>query len=106
LCFLSPFLPSLLLSFSFYLLVPSLFSDEVTHARLIDWYTQVIWNSDGALAGLRGTAAVGLTVEGLPLSSSPSSSSGSGSQATSNYLVLAGLPFQGSVRINKSLLKA
>ncbi|RXW15154.1 hypothetical protein EST38_g10702 [Candolleomyces aberdarensis] len=70
-------------------------------------------NSDDAIAGIQGTAAVVLTVEGLPLFLSLSDShaalgSGWGSgeqsshppQAPSNYIVLAGLPFQGSVRIN------
>ncbi|RXW12791.1 hypothetical protein EST38_g13063, partial [Candolleomyces aberdarensis] len=70
-----------------------------------NFVSKVIFNSDGALAGIQGTAAVGLTVEGLPLFSPPPDSHlGSGEQASSNYLVLAGLPFQGSVRINKKSL--
>ncbi|RXW12789.1 hypothetical protein EST38_g13065 [Candolleomyces aberdarensis] len=70
-----------------------------------NFVSKVIFNSDGALAGIQGTAAVGLTVEGLPLFTPPPDSHlGSGEQASSNYLVLAGLPFQGSVRINKRSL--
>lgn len=67
------------------------------HDRYYD--IQVIWNPDGALAGIQGTAAVGLTVDGLP-----GQSTGSPAHPTSNYLVLAGLPFEGSVRINKKSL--
>lgn len=46
---------------------------------------QVVFGSDGALAGLRGTVAVSARLDGL----------GTGA------LALEGLPFEGSVRIGK-----
>lgn len=60
-----------------------------------DFVRKVILSSDGALAGIQGTAAVAVSVQGLPL----------GHEGPPE-LSLEGLPFQGSVRINKkSLLK-
>ncbi|KAH6903298.1 hypothetical protein BKA70DRAFT_1302126 [Coprinopsis sp. MPI-PUGE-AT-0042] len=57
-----------------------------------EFVRKVIFHSDGALAGLLGTAAVEVEVEGLPMEHT---------KAKSNHLTLTGLPFQGSVRINK-----
>ena len=57
-----------------------------------DWYThQVIFGSQGALAGVQGVAAVAVDVDGLPLRDS----------GTFNEMELSGLPFQGSVRVGK-----
>ena len=50
----------------------------------------MIFTSKGALAGLQGTADIGIHVVGLPLSG------GSNSE-----FVLKGLPIQGNVRIGK-----
>lgn len=55
-------------------------------------YGQVIFGSEGATAGLLGSAAVAVTVEGLPLDA-PGRRAGE--------IALAGLPFQGSVHIKK-----
>ena len=48
----------------------------------------MIFGSQGALAGLLGTAAVGVEVKGLPF--------GNGGE-----IELTGLPFRGSVRVGK-----
>lgn len=71
------------------------FSSRFT-IQTVDENPQVIFSSDGALAGIQGTAAVRVAVEGLPL--------GDGKPGSGNHLTLAGLPFQGSVRINKKSL--
>ncbi len=53
----------------------------------INLFSQVIFGTDGALAGLVGTVAVLVDVPGLP--------------SEDDSLQLDGLPFQGSVRIGK-----
>ncbi|KAF5310323.1 hypothetical protein D9611_012056 [Ephemerocybe angulata] len=59
-----------------------------------NFVSKVIFNSDGAVAGLQGVAAVSVSVEGLPV------------DGRESELSLQGLPFRGSVKINKkSLLK-
>ncbi|EAU83859.1 hypothetical protein CC1G_09528 [Coprinopsis cinerea okayama7 len=60
-----------------------------------NFVSKVIFTSDGAVAGLQGTAAVTVQVDGLPLERPG---------AASNHLMLAHLPFQGSVRITKKTL--
>lgn len=65
---------------------------------MADAPAQVIFSPDGALAGLQGTAAVCVSVQGLPL--------GDGVPGTGGHLSLAGLPFQGSVKISKKSLLA
>ncbi|CAA7263313.1 unnamed protein product [Cyclocybe aegerita] len=56
---------------------------------------KVIFGSDGATAGIQGSAAVTVAVEGLPLH-------GPGRKA--GEVVLSGLPFQGSVLVRKKSL--
>ncbi|KAF9477671.1 hypothetical protein BDN70DRAFT_861510 [Pholiota conissans] len=53
---------------------------------------KVIFGTDGATAGILGSAAVAVTVEGLPLNTPG---------RKTNEIVLSGLPFQGSVHIKK-----
>ena len=55
-----------------------------------DFMAKVIFGSQGALAGVEGVAAVAVRVEGLPFAS-----------GRDPEMELAGLPFQGSVRIGK-----
>ena len=75
-------------------------STHVTHKRLTliymssylsMWLHQVIFGSQGALAGVQGVAAVAVNVDGLPLRD----------RDATNEMELSGLPFQGSVRIGK-----
>ncbi|KAG7093681.1 hypothetical protein E1B28_007339 [Marasmius oreades] len=56
-----------------------------------DFVSKVIFGRQGAVAGILGTADVGVTVKGLPLDS-PDHRDG---------MVLSGLPFKGSVRVGK-----
>ena len=51
---------------------------------------QVIFGSQGAVAGVQGVAAVAVRIEGLPFAS-----------GGEPEMELSGLPFQGSVRIGK-----
>lgn len=51
---------------------------------------QVIFGPEGANAGIQGSAAVAVAVEGLPLNTPG---------RKTDEIVLAGLPFQGSVHI-------
>jgi len=57
-----------------------------------DFVSKVIFKGEGAVAGLQGTSAVSVRVEGLPL------------EARHSRLDLEGLPFHGSVRITKKSL--
>ena len=61
------------------------------------FFWQVIFGSQGALAGLLGSVDVALDVHGLPFRNGP------GSDGT---MELSGLPFQGSVRVGKRSLLA
>ena len=74
-------------------------STHVTHKRLTliymssylsMWLHQVIFGSQGALAGVQGVAAVAVRVEGLPFAN-----------GRDGEMELSGLPFQGAVRIGK-----
>ncbi|KAF9531125.1 hypothetical protein CPB83DRAFT_809476 [Crepidotus variabilis] len=58
-----------------------------------DFIGKVVFGSKGATAGILGNAAVNVEIAGLPLKSGPGHKSGE--------IVLAGLPFQGSVHIGK-----
>ncbi|KAH7928366.1 hypothetical protein BV22DRAFT_1059190 [Leucogyrophana mollusca] len=60
-----------------------------------NFVSKVIFGSQGALAGLQGSAAVGIHVHGLPFHN------GDGDNGN---MELTGLPFQGSVRIGKKSL--
>lgn len=51
----------------------------------------MVFGTDGAIAGILGSAAVGVEVEGLPYN-------GPGNPREMEF---SGLPFQGSVRIGK-----
>jgi hypothetical protein len=53
-------------------------------------FAKVIFDSNGALAGLLGSTAVAVEVQGLPFHN------GSGHE-----MELSGLPFQGSIRVGK-----
>lgn len=64
---------------------------DCTSSCLLMWSHQVIFGSQGALAGVQGVAAVAVSVDGLPLRDS----------GTTNETELSGLPFQGSVRVGK-----
>ena len=76
------------------------FSDFVSKVRstpssisaklLTNGYEQVIFGSQGALAGVQGVAAVAVRVEGLPFAN-----------GRDGEMELSGLPFQGAVRIGK-----
>ncbi|EJF58295.1 hypothetical protein DICSQDRAFT_110426 [Dichomitus squalens LYAD-421 SS1] len=57
-----------------------------------DFMAKVIFGSQGALAGVQGVAAVAVRVEGLPFAN-----------GQDPEMELAGLPFQGSVRIGKKV---
>ncbi|KIJ63603.1 hypothetical protein HYDPIDRAFT_92125 [Hydnomerulius pinastri MD-312] len=57
-----------------------------------NFVSKVIFSPEGALAGLQGTADVGVNIVGLPFHD------GTGKEAE---LELVGLPFQGNVRIGK-----
>ncbi|KAK7061020.1 hypothetical protein VNI00_000755 [Paramarasmius palmivorus] len=61
------------------------------HQEFSDFVGKVIFGRDGAIAGILGTADVGVLVQGLPLDG-PEHEDG---------MVLSGLPFKGSVRIGK-----
>lgn len=59
---------------------------------------QVIFGTDGAVAGIRGSAGVTVAVRGLPLG---------GTGRATGQIDLFGLPFHGSVRVGKKgLFKA
>ncbi|EGO01207.1 hypothetical protein SERLA73DRAFT_159693 [Serpula lacrymans var. lacrymans S7.3] len=60
-----------------------------------NFVSKVIFGSQGALAGLQGSAAVGVYVHGMPFNNGDSDD---------NEMELTGLPFQGSVRIGKKTL--
>ncbi|TFK28291.1 hypothetical protein FA15DRAFT_665510 [Coprinopsis marcescibilis] len=64
-----------------------------------NFVSKVIFTSDGALAGLQGTAAVQVKVQGLPVRNG-----GDHGKDGPSHLNLEGLPFTGSVRINKKSL--
>ena len=51
----------------------------------------MIFGRQGAIAGILGTADVGVTVNGLPFDG----------PGRDDWMVLSGLPFKGSVRIGK-----
>ena len=53
----------------------------------------MIFGTEGATAGIMGTAAVTVSVEGIPLGDQPG--------PDADRLVLSGLPFQGRVHIGK-----
>ncbi|KAI0033564.1 hypothetical protein K488DRAFT_84762, partial [Vararia minispora EC-137] len=61
--------------------------------------SKVLFGAHGALAGVTGTAAVVLRVEGLVVGPGGGDGDGEGE----GELVLAGLPFSGSVRVNKRM---
>jgi hypothetical protein len=53
-------------------------------------FSQVVFGSHGAVAGLQGVVAVSVNVHGLPTKN-----------GTGGEIGLDGLPFQGAVRIGK-----
>ncbi|KIJ99703.1 hypothetical protein K443DRAFT_679733 [Laccaria amethystina LaAM-08-1] len=55
--------------------------------------SKVIFGTDGAVAGIQGSAGVTVAVRGLPLGGGPGTATG--------QIDLFGLPFQGSVRVGK-----
>ncbi|KAH7882984.1 hypothetical protein F5I97DRAFT_1930589 [Phlebopus sp. FC_14] len=57
-----------------------------------NFVSKVIFNSDGALAGLQGTVDVGVSIVGLPVDGGTGKDSG---------FELKGLPFKGNVRVGK-----
>lgn len=56
----------------------------------------MIFGTESATAGIMGSADVTVAVEGIPLDDTPG--------PNVHQLVLAGLPFQGSVRVGKKAL--
>ncbi|KAG5649542.1 hypothetical protein H0H81_003155 [Sphagnurus paluster] len=54
-----------------------------------NFVSKVVFSSDGAIAGIQGSAAVAAKVEGLPFS------------GPNGEMELLGLPFKGSVRVGK-----
>ncbi|KAK1232906.1 hypothetical protein PQX77_003919 [Marasmius sp. AFHP31] len=61
------------------------------HSEFSEFVSKVIFGRQGALAGILGTADVGVTVDGLPFDG----------PGRDDWMVLSGLPFKGSVRIGK-----
>ncbi|KAL0065797.1 hypothetical protein AAF712_007100 [Marasmius tenuissimus] len=61
------------------------------HSEFSEFVSKVIFGRQGALAGILGTADVGVTVDGLPFDG----------PGRDDWMVLSGLPFKGSVRVGK-----
>ncbi len=64
--------------------------DTRPHILVFLFLSQVIFGSQGAMAGVQGVAAVSVRVEGLPFG-----------DERDGEMELDGLPFQGNVRIGK-----
>ncbi|KAL0576274.1 hypothetical protein V5O48_005718 [Marasmius crinis-equi] len=61
------------------------------HTEFSDFVSKVIFGRQGAVAGILGTADVGVTVKGLPVDG----------PGRDDWMVLSNLPFKGSVRVGK-----
>ncbi|KZV75718.1 hypothetical protein PENSPDRAFT_661636 [Peniophora sp. CONT] len=65
-----------------------------------DFVGKVVFGTHGALAGVRGEAAVRVRIGGLPVVPDPDDGE-EGSANEGEGIVLSGLPFEGSVRVGK-----
>jgi len=65
---------------------------------LRSFVAKVLFDKQGALAGVQGVAAVAASIDGLPVQDDPDDGGGGGE---ARVIELTGLPFQGSFRVGK-----